>query len=96
MSAGVDWDGAWHLDQKQAMLSSLELAFDECPLQWAAKGNKIAPAQLFRMCHNVWPGRAVQDGVPRSTNVRAVSMYQASEVERLCSGPSWVSARIRG
>jgi hypothetical protein len=44
----------------------------------------------------VWPGRAVQDGLPRSTNVRAASMYQASEVERFCSGPSWVSARIRG
>src|SRR5260370_30116304 len=38
-----------------------------------------------------WPGRAVQDGLPRSTNVRAASMYQASEVERFCSGPSWVS-----
>jgi hypothetical protein len=32
---------------------------------------------------NVWPGRAVQDGLPRSTNVRAASMYQASEVEHL-------------
>src|SRR5262245_11468906 len=35
------------------------------------------------MCHNVWPGRAVQDGLPRSANVRAASMYQASEVEHL-------------
>jgi hypothetical protein len=43
----------------------------------------------------VWPGRAVQDGLPRSTNVRAASMYQASDVERFCSRPSWVSARIR-
>jgi len=24
--------------------------------------------------NNVWPGRAVQDGLPRSTNVRAASM----------------------
>src|SRR5262245_45135003 len=31
----------------------------------------------------VWPGRAVQDGLPRSANVRAASMYQASEVEHL-------------
>src|SRR4029453_16788421 len=29
-------------------------------------------------------------------NVRAASMYSASEVERLCSGPRWVSARIQG
>src|SRR5262245_37169251 len=32
---------------------------------------------------HVWPGRAVQDGLPRSANVRAASMYQASEVEHL-------------
>jgi uncharacterized membrane protein len=30
-------------------------------------------------CQNVWPGRAVQDELPRSTNVRAAaSMYQVS------------------
>jgi hypothetical protein len=29
------------------------------------------------LCQNVWPGRAVQDGLSRSTNVRAASMYQA-------------------
>jgi hypothetical protein len=28
----------------------------------------------------------VQDGVPRSTNVRAASMYQASEVEQFAPG----------
>jgi hypothetical protein len=26
-------------------------------------------------CHNVWPGRALQGGVPRPTNVRAATMY---------------------
>src|SRR6266545_4382144 len=31
----------------------------------------------------------------KSDDVRAASMYQASEVERRCSGPSWVSARIQ-
>jgi len=30
------------------------------------------------VCHNVWPGRAVQDELPRSTNVRAATMYQVS------------------
>src|SRR5215475_5476944 len=34
------------------------------------------------MCQNVWPGRALQDGGPRATNVRAASMYQASDVEQ--------------
>jgi hypothetical protein len=38
------------------------------------------------LCHDVWPGRAVQDGLPRSTNVRAASMYQASEVEQFAPG----------
>src|SRR6266545_8277759 len=31
----------------------------------------------------------------KSDDVRAASMYQASEVERRCSGPSWVSARVQ-
>src|SRR6266498_3182125 len=31
----------------------------------------------------------------KSDDVRAATMYQASEVERRCSGPSWVSARIQ-
>ena len=39
-----------------------------------------------RKVPNVWPGRAVQDGLPRSTNVRAASMYQASEVEQFAPG----------
>jgi len=47
------------------------------------------------MCQNVWPGRAVQDGFPRATNVRAASMYQVSSWSIFCSGPSWVSARIQ-
>src|SRR5262249_2237722 len=37
-------------------------------------------------CQNVWPGRAGQDRVPRSTNVRAATMYQASRVERFAPG----------
>ena len=36
---------------------------------------------MFQMCQHVWPGRALQDGFPRTTNVRAASMYQASAVE---------------
>src|SRR5215471_4228107 len=45
-----------------------------------------ASQRSVAMCHNVWPGRAVQDGLPRSTNVRAASMYQASEVEQFAPG----------
>src|SRR5262245_26039047 len=42
-----------------------------------------ASSPLDRKVPYVWPGRAVQDGLPRSANVRAASMYQASEVEHL-------------
>jgi hypothetical protein len=38
---------------------------------------------MSRSCHDVWPGRAVQDELPRSTNVRAASMYQVSEWSNL-------------
>ena len=47
-------------------------------------GEERCRASAWRQ--NVWPGRAVQDGLPRSTNVRAASMYQASEVEQFASG----------
>src|SRR6516165_6311417 len=35
-------------------------------------------ATTHTSCHDVWPGRAVQDELPRSTNVRAATMYQVS------------------
>src|SRR6516162_6301350 len=41
---------------------------------------------MSALCQNVWPGHAVQDGLPRSANVRAASMYQASEVEQFAPG----------
>src|SRR6516162_1921698 len=41
---------------------------------------------MSALCQYVWPGHAVQDGLPRSTNVRAASMYQASEVEQFAPG----------
>src|SRR6266702_3093075 len=42
--------------------------------------------------------RTIRRGARRSSksdDVRAATMYQASEVERRCSGPSWISARIQ-
>src|SRR5262245_32349840 len=60
-------------------------------VDWASAASPLVPRfrtlwahwSFDAMGHFVWPGRAVQDGLPRSANVRAASMYQASEVEHL-------------
>ena len=57
-------------------------------------GPTRAVASTDGVCHNVCLGRALQDGLSRATNVRAASMYQVSKWS-ICSGPLWVSARIR-
>src|SRR6266496_6211512 len=36
---------------------------------------QIRPLSAAEPSHDVWPGRALQDGVPRPTNVRAATMY---------------------
>src|SRR5262249_35879704 len=56
-----------------------------CPL-YPRKRTSSEAMGMSALCQNVWPGRAVQDGLPRSTNVRAASMYQASEVEQFAPG----------
>src|SRR6516165_5514127 len=63
------------------MISSAGL----CPL-YPRKRTSIGATTLSALCQNVWPGHAVQDGLPRSANVRAASMYQASEVEQFAPG----------
>src|SRR6516164_2693820 len=40
----------------------------DMPLNWLS----------FESCQYVWPGRALQDGSLRATNVRAATMYQVS------------------
>jgi hypothetical protein len=50
-------------------------------LDMGHKSERISflPLKTSGLCQNVWPGRAVQDELPRSTNVRAAaSMYQVS------------------
>src|SRR5215831_7275234 len=56
-----------------------------CPL-YPRKRTSSDTTGKSALCQNVWPGRAVQDGLPRSTNVRAASMYQASEVKQFAPG----------
>src|SRR5262245_9789628 len=59
------------------------------------KADKERKSWYVRFVPNVWPGRAVQDGLPRSTNVRAASMYQASEVEQLLRAIMGIRAHPR-
>jgi hypothetical protein len=51
-------------------------------------GMAASLAALARPCGARWSSERA--------NVRAASMYSASAVERLRSGPRWVSARIQG
>ena len=44
---------------------------------------------------NVWSGRALQEVFRRSGRYGLASMYPASTWSALCSGPSWISARMR-
>jgi hypothetical protein len=43
----------------------------------------------------VWPGRAVQDGFPRTTNVKSCLKVSGLSSGALNFRPTWISARIR-
>src|SRR5262249_46357191 len=72
-----------------------ELNLSKCGPVSTRKQTSADRLVVSQMCQHVWPGPALQDGFPRTTNVRAASMYQVSEWSKFCSGPSWVSARIQ-
>src|SRR5450759_3875787 len=44
---------------------------------------------------NVWSGRALQVDFAELAVSGLASMYPASDWSVLCSGPSWISARVR-
>jgi hypothetical protein len=44
---------------------------------------------------NVWSGRALQVDFAELAVSGLASMYPASHWSVLCSGPSWISARVR-
>src|SRR5262245_34934862 len=77
----------WHLDAAEWAPSTaskpVKLRASKCCPVHPGQRTCVSHGGTSESCHNVWPGRAVQDGLPRSANVRAASMYQASEVERL-------------
>ena len=57
------------------MLKSLIASFHSAPRDdRGSRDGRRASADGAMMY--VWPGRAVQDGFPRATNVRAASMYR--------------------
>src|SRR5262249_34590970 len=55
--------------------------------RWTPDG-RVVPRCMARPCGARWRGERA--------NVRAASMYSASNVERFRSGPRWGSARIQG
>ena len=44
---------------------------------------------------HVWSGRALQENFIDLGHCGLASMYPASDWSALCSGPSWISARLR-
>jgi hypothetical protein len=50
-------------------------------------------ASVSQFDPNVWSGRALQEDFVELAV--AVLLYPASDWSVLCSGPSWISARVR-
>jgi hypothetical protein len=55
----------------------------------------LAPGGLPANDPNVWSGRASQVDFAELAVSGLASMYPASDWSVLCSGPSWISARVR-
>src|SRR5450631_4177389 len=69
----------------------------ECPLLGGNSGQTpiLARDGLSAYDPNVWSGRALQVDFAELAVSGLASMYPASDWSVLCSGPSWISARVR-
>jgi hypothetical protein len=61
----------------------------------AAKRTSRAACDFSQIDPNVWPGRASQEVFVELAVNGLASMYPASNWSSSCSGPSWISARVR-
>ena len=64
---------------------------------WGNSGQKSAQGRNGSVAFdpNVWSGRALQVDFAELAVSGLASMYPASDWSVLCSGPSWISARVR-
>src|SRR5450759_4237545 len=64
---------------------------------WSNSGQRwiLAGDGLSAFDPNVWSGRASQVDFAELAVSGFASMYPASDWSVLCSGPSWISARVR-
>jgi len=66
---------------------------ERCPLL-GAKRKTSARSEHFAFWPNVWSGRALQE-VSSSWHQRSCINVSGLWLELFCSGPSWISARVR-
>jgi hypothetical protein len=64
---------------------------------WSGPGASLPIAAIadVALWHIVWSGRASQADFAELAVSGLASMYPASDWSVLCSGPSWISARVR-
>jgi hypothetical protein len=55
----------------------------------------LADRQTDAIDPHVWSGRALQEDFAELAVSGLASMYPASDWSMWCSGPSWISARVR-
>src|SRR5713226_162811 len=58
-------------------------------------GQSYHVLESTRLTRNVWSGRASQEVFVEVAVSGLASMYPASDWSALCSGPPWISARVR-
>ena len=62
---------------------------------FATKRTSPSAPHMSAFDPNVWSGRALQVDFAELAVSGLASMYPASDWSVLCSGPSWISARLR-
>src|SRR5450756_723631 len=83
-----------HLEPREFLISSAKRFLQ----QYRTKADKFgfwASDGLSANDPNVWSGRALQVDFAELAVSGLASMYPASDWSVLCSGPSWISARVR-
>jgi hypothetical protein len=62
---------------------------------WVNSGRHLLNSSSSGFDPHVWSGRALQEDFAELAVSGLASMYPASDWSMWCSGPSWISARVR-